>query len=100
LAAAAPGGTTRATLVGAVAIVLWSSLALLATGVGEVPPFQLVAMSFAIAAALAMAKWLILGEAIIDHLRRQPGCSVSAGCSSIIFSISSRCATPRRSRSA
>jgi drug/metabolite transporter (DMT)-like permease len=65
-------GVTRATLVGSVAIALWSSLALLATGVGGVPPFQLVAMSFAIAAALAVAKWLIRGEAIIGHLRQPP----------------------------
>jgi drug/metabolite transporter (DMT)-like permease len=71
-AAAAPGRTTRATLIGAAAIVLWSSLALLATGVGDVPPFQLVAMSFAIAAALAAAKWLIRGESVIGHLRQPP----------------------------
>jgi drug/metabolite transporter (DMT)-like permease len=71
-AATAPGGTTRATLVGAVAIVLWSALALLATGVGEVPPFQLVAMSFAVAAALAAAKWLLRGESILGHLRQPP----------------------------
>lgn len=71
-AATAPGGTTRATLVGAVAILLWASLALLATGVGDVPPFQLVAMSFAIAAVLALAKWLLRGESIGAHLRQPP----------------------------
>ncbi len=51
---------------------LWSSLALLATGVGGVPPFQLVAMSFAVAAAVAVAKWLVRGDAIIAHLRQPP----------------------------
>lgn len=66
------GGAARATLIGAVAIVLWSALALLATGTGGVPPFQLVAMSFAIAAALALTKWLIRGDAVMGHLRQPP----------------------------
>jgi drug/metabolite transporter (DMT)-like permease len=68
----ARSAVARATLIGAIAIVLWSALALLATGTGAVPPFQLVAMSFAIAAALAVAKWLIRGDAVIDHLRQPP----------------------------
>jgi drug/metabolite transporter (DMT)-like permease len=61
---------TCATLVGAIAILLWASLALLATGTGDVPPFQLVAMSFAIAAVLALAKWVLRGESIVAHLRQ------------------------------
>jgi drug/metabolite transporter (DMT)-like permease len=74
-AAASPparGGAGQATLIGAIAIVLWSTLALLATGAGGVPPFQLVAMSFATAAALALAKWLIRGDAVIVQLRQPP----------------------------
>jgi drug/metabolite transporter (DMT)-like permease len=39
----------QATAVGAVAVLLWATLALLTTSAARVPPFQLVAMAFAIA---------------------------------------------------
>ncbi|MDP2620889.1 MAG: EamA family transporter [Hyphomicrobiales bacterium] len=42
---------TRATLIGFTAVLMWSLLALLTAASGRVPPFQLAAMSFAIAAA-------------------------------------------------
>ena len=38
---------------------MWGALALLTTWTGDIPPFQLVAMSFAIAFALALGKWVI-----------------------------------------
>jgi len=62
--------TSRATAVGSVAIVLWASLALLATGTGAVPPFQTVAMAFGLAFFFSMAKWLARGEDIARHLRQ------------------------------
>jgi len=68
----AAASTSRATAVGSVAIVLWASLALLATGTGAVPPFQTVAIAFAIAFLLSLGKWLVLREDIVRHLR-QPG---------------------------
>lgn len=40
---------SRATLIGSVAILLWSLLALFTTGAKGLPPFQLLAMSFAVA---------------------------------------------------
>jgi drug/metabolite transporter (DMT)-like permease len=46
-----------ATLTGSAAIAMWASLALFATGAREVPPFQLVAMTLAIGAALGAASW-------------------------------------------
>ncbi|NKB51611.1 MAG: EamA family transporter [Rhizobiaceae bacterium] len=50
--------STGATLVGIVAILLWSLLALLTTASGTVPPFQLVAICFAIASAIgAISVW-------------------------------------------
>jgi drug/metabolite transporter (DMT)-like permease len=52
----------RHTLIGGTAVVLWGALALLTTWTGRVPPFQLVALSFAIAAALGVTKWLITGD--------------------------------------
>lgn len=42
---------TRATVIGALAIALWSLLALLTTGAAGVPPFQLLALTFAVGAA-------------------------------------------------
>ncbi|UDL96657.1 EamA family transporter [Lichenihabitans sp. PAMC28606] len=44
----------RATLVGSVAILLWSSLALLTTASGRIPPFELAAMTFAIGGAAGL----------------------------------------------
>ena len=45
----------RATAAGAVAVLLWASLALLTAASGRVPPFQLAAMSFAIGGAVGLA---------------------------------------------
>lgn len=39
----------RATLIGSIAVLLWSLLALFTTGAAGLPPFQLLAMTFAIA---------------------------------------------------
>jgi len=52
-----PQEKRRATLIGAVAIVLWSALALFTTATGAVPPFQLLAMTFTIAFLLALVFW-------------------------------------------
>ena len=46
---------TRATLIGFSAILMWSLLSLLTVLSGTVPPFQLAAMTFAIAGALGVA---------------------------------------------
>ena len=45
----------RATLVGAVAVLLWATLAALTAASGSVPPFQLAAMSFAIGGGVGLA---------------------------------------------
>jgi drug/metabolite transporter (DMT)-like permease len=60
---------TRATALGVVAILMWAILALLTAGTGQVPPFQLVAMSFAIAFLLAVGKWLWRRENPLIYLR-------------------------------
>lgn len=67
--AAAP---RRATLVGGLAIALWSTLALLTTLAGAVPPLQLTAMAFGLAFALSLATWLARGESPMRHLRQPP----------------------------
>lgn len=45
----------RATLIGCLAILLWSALALLTAASGDVPPFELAALTFAIGGALGLA---------------------------------------------
>jgi drug/metabolite transporter (DMT)-like permease len=62
--------TTRATAIGAVAILLWASLALLTTYTGSVPPFETVAISFAVASLLTLGKWLVRREDVGSHLRQ------------------------------
>ena len=54
--------TTRATLVGIGAILLWSLLALFTAASGTVPPFQLVAICFAIASAIGFVSLYRSGD--------------------------------------
>jgi drug/metabolite transporter (DMT)-like permease len=68
-AAHAVQATRAATLLGGVAVLLWSSFALLTALAGPVPPLQLLAMTFTLAFALALAKWLWRGESVRAHLR-------------------------------
>ncbi|WP_334178067.1 EamA family transporter [Pseudoxanthomonas sp.] len=51
----------RATLVGLAAILLWASLALLTTATGTLPPFQVLAIGFGIAAALGLFRAMLRG---------------------------------------
>lgn len=60
----------RATLVGGSAVLMWAALALLTTLTGAVPPFQLVAMAFAIAFLLALGSWVARGRPIRAVLRQ------------------------------
>lgn len=67
-----PAGELRATLIGAMAVVMWGALALLTTWTGRVPPFQLVAMAFSVAFLLALGKWLWRGQRPTRFLRFPP----------------------------
>ena len=62
----------RATSIGFVAVLMWALLALFTAATGQVPPLQLAAMTFGIAFALALLKWLLRGENIVRHLRHRP----------------------------
>lgn len=64
---------TKATLIGGTAVLLWGTLALFTTLTGKIPPFQLAAMSFGIATAFVVIKWLIRRENIVTHLRQPVG---------------------------
>lgn len=65
--------SSRANLIGASALLLWSSLALLTGGTTRVPPFQLVGMAFGLAALLAVARWIVRGESPLERMRHPLG---------------------------
>jgi len=58
-----------ATMSGLLAILLWATLALFTVYTGEIPPFQLTAMTFFVAFSLAVLKWIIAGDKIADFIR-------------------------------
>ena len=60
----------QATGVGAIAVLLWALLALFTAASGQVPPFQLAAMTFAVGGALGVMSWIRRPERI--KLLRQP----------------------------
>lgn len=56
------------TLAGLAAILLWALLALFTVLTGQIPPFQLTAMTFAVAFFLALIKWVIKGQSIKEFI--------------------------------
>lgn len=65
-----------ATLTGLAAILLWASLAVLTTATGNLPPFQVLAVSFGIASLLGLARAALRGAAGWRELR-QPGVALA-----------------------
>jgi len=62
----------QATLCGFAAILLWALLALFTVFTGDIPPFQLTAMSFTVAFSIALAKWIIAGDKISKFVKLPP----------------------------
>lgn len=63
--------TLRATLIGSISIFLWGTLALLTRLTeGRIPPFQLMAMTFALAFLLMSLNWWRQGHLGLRHLRQ------------------------------
>lgn len=60
----------RATAIGGTAILMWSTLALLTALSGTIPPFQLVAMSFAVGFVVGTAASAARGKDVIGVLRQ------------------------------
>ena len=60
----------RATLGGLLAILLWSSLALLTTLTAGLPPFQVLATGFGVAATLGLLRAALRGKAGLNELRQ------------------------------
>lgn len=63
----------RATFIGGTAVLLWGLLALFTTLTGKIPPFQLAALSFSIATAFVVLKWIFRRENVIAHLKQPLG---------------------------
>ncbi|WP_437373835.1 EamA family transporter [Inquilinus limosus] len=62
----------RATLIGGTAVLMWATLALLATWSRAIPPFQLTGMAFAVAFAIGLAWTLAQGKAPLAAARQRP----------------------------
>jgi drug/metabolite transporter (DMT)-like permease len=61
---------TRATVIGASAILMWATLALLTTITGRVPPFQLMTLAFTVAFLATLASWIARRRgSMIRHFR-------------------------------
>jgi drug/metabolite transporter (DMT)-like permease len=69
-AASAPRASAGATLVGFIAILLWSALALLTAVSGEAPPFELAALTFAIGGLSGLVYTIARGR--LSALRQPP----------------------------
>lgn len=54
----------RATLIGLTAILMWSTLAVLTVATRPMPPFQLLAVTFAIGACIAPLSWIVRRQAL------------------------------------
>lgn len=61
----------RATAIGFISIVLWGMLALLTSLTnGKIPPFQMLAMTFAIAFLLMLGNWLRQGKSGLEYAKQ------------------------------
>ena len=62
----------RATLIGGIAVLLWALLALFTTGAAGIPPFQLLAMTFAVAFAVSLTVLAARGRRAFAAWRQRP----------------------------
>ena len=72
-----PGRQLRATLIGGVAVLLWALLALFTTWAGGIPPFQLLALSFAVAFVVSLVAVILKGGRLA--VLRQPPAAWALG---------------------
>jgi drug/metabolite transporter (DMT)-like permease len=70
--------TPRATALGAVAVLLWSALALLTVGAKRLPPFQLLALTFGVAGMLGIILSVFRRKALLAAARAHPQALVLA----------------------
>lgn len=63
---------TKATAIGGIAVLLWALLALFTTGAAGIPPFQLLAMTFAVAFLVSLCVLMARGPAAFAAWRQPP----------------------------
>jgi len=78
-------GTGRATVIGLIAIGLWSALALSTVAAAGIPPFELLALSFGVAFASGMLVLTMQGRRALAKLRQPPGAWLLAFVSIFFF---------------
>ncbi|MGN6581938.1 MAG: aromatic amino acid exporter YddG [Bordetella sp.] len=66
-------GTGRATVIGLIAIGLWSALALSTVAAAGIPPFELLALCFGVAFVSGMLVLAMQGRRALAKLRQPPG---------------------------
>lgn len=69
---AASARRVKATLIGGIAVLLWALLALFTTGAAGIPPFQLLAMTFAVAFLTSLAVLAARGRRAFAAWRQAP----------------------------
>lgn len=60
---------SKGNIIGAIAIVLWATLALFSVLTTRIPPFQLTAMAFSIAFLIGLGWWIKEKKGILIHLK-------------------------------
>ena len=65
-------GSARATALGAVAVLLWSALALLTVGAKRLPPFELLALTFGVAGVLGFLLSIVRRKSLVAAVRAHP----------------------------
>jgi drug/metabolite transporter (DMT)-like permease len=66
-----PMSRAAATAVGFSAVLIWSFFSVLTVASGQIPPFELAALTFAIGGAFGAVRWLVRGGAMVA-LRQPP----------------------------
>lgn len=77
LPALAPRRAPGPTVVGSAAIVMWSSMALLSSAAGPIPPFELMGLAFSVATLLMLAKWTSCRQSPLTAMRQPLGAWLS-----------------------
>ena len=77
--------TARATAIGIVAILLWAGLALATVGARGLPPFELLALSFAVACLAGLGLLACRGRAGLAELLQPPAPWLTAFCGIFLY---------------
>ncbi|MBJ7553214.1 DMT family transporter [Marinomonas spartinae] len=77
--------STRGTIIGSIAILLWSSLALFTTQANAVPPLLLLALTFSVASVLFFIVYLIKGQLVSSWQQTPTRAKLMGGISFFLY---------------